>query len=241
LFAVALFFSIPGDIVPILRPYNEETVSFRVYCKKRGFMKERISLPASLMRRGAIAALVLGTALTAVGRAPAQPQAAEATLRAVGDISRYCTACWRNARLHPDSWTDCTQDVFSRLMERVDPNAWGSILRDESDERRELLRAIDAVKKRSQRSRKLATMVDDAGADRHDSAARQRADDRQVVDAAAADLLSERQQRILRLSFEGWSVHDIAAEMKIGPDRVSDEKYKAIRKLREHLCAEEVG
>jgi RNA polymerase sigma factor (sigma-70 family) len=204
-------------------------------------MKQRISLPANLMRRGAIAAVVLGTALTAAGTAPARPLATEATLRAVGDISRYCAACWRNARLHPDSWTDCTQDVFSRLMERVPPHEWVSVLRDESDERRELLRAIDAVKKRSQRSRKLATMVDDAVADRNDSVQRQRADDRQVVDAAAADLLSERQQRILRLSFEGWSVHEIAAEMKIGPERVSDEKYKAIRKLREHLCAEEIG
>jgi len=193
------------------------------------------------MRRGAIAALVLGTALTAAGTAPARPQAAEATLRAVGDISRYCTACWRNARLHPDSWTDCTQDVFSRLMERVHPDDWNSVLRDESDERRELLRAIDAVKKRSQRSRKLAAMVDDAVADQHDGVEQQRADDRQVVDAAAADLLSERQQRILRLSFEGWSVHEIAAEMEIGAERVSDEKYKAIRKLREHLCAEEIG
>jgi RNA polymerase sigma factor (sigma-70 family) len=203
-------------------------------------MKQRMFLPANVMRRGAIAALVLGTALTAAGTAPAEPQTTE-TLRAVGDISRYCTACWRNARLHPDSWTDCTQDVFSRLMERVHPDDWGSVLRDESDERRELLRAIDAVKKRTQRSRKLAAMVDDAVADRHDSIERQRVDDRQVVDAAAADLLSERQQRILRLSFEGWSVHEIAADMQIGPERVSDEKYKAIRKLREHLSAEEIG
>jgi RNA polymerase sigma factor (sigma-70 family) len=202
-------------------------------------MKQRISMPANIMRRGALAALVLGTALTAVGSAPARPHESEAALRAVGDISRYCTACWRNARLHPDAWTDCTQDVFSRLMERVHPEDWCSVLRDESDERRELLRAIDAVKKRSQRSRKFAALVDDAIADRQDSIARERTDDRKAVEAAAAELLSDRQQRILRLSFEGWSVQEIATELSIGPDRVSDEKYKAIRKLREHLCAED--
>jgi RNA polymerase sigma factor (sigma-70 family) len=126
-------------------------------------------------------------------------------------------------------------------MERVHPDDWCSILRDESEERRELLRAIDAVKKRSQRSRKLASLVDDAVADRRDNAAQQFADDRQVVDTAAADLLSERQQHILRLSFEGWSVQEIATELKVGPERVSDEKYKAIRKLHDHLCAEEAG
>ena len=48
-------------------------------------------------------------------------------------------------------------------------------------------------------------------------------------------MLSERQQRIVRLSFEGWSVHEIAAELRTPPERVSDEKYKAIRKLRDRL------
>lgn len=193
------------------------------------------------MRRSVLAAMVLGTALTAAGTASAQPQAAEESVRAVSDISRYCTACWRNARLNPDSWTDCTQDVFARLMERVDPADWCRVLRDESGERREFLRAIDAVKKRTQRARKTGGLIDDAVADGRDRIDRQRAEERQVVGQAAAELLSDRQQQILRLSFEGWSVQEIAEEMKVGPERVSDEKYKAIRKLREHLYNEDVG
>ena len=52
---------------------------------------------------------------------------------------------------------------------------------------------------------------------------------------ASEDLLSSRQQRILQLSFEGWSVHEIASELRTTPERVSDEKYKAVRKLREHF------
>ena len=47
---------------------------------------------------------------------------------------------------------------------------------------------------------------------------------------------SPRQQAILRLSFEGWSVQEMAEELRTPPERVSDEKYKAIRKLRAHLC-----
>src|SRR5262245_14348177 len=107
-------------------------------------MSIRADSPAR--RRGQIlAAMVLGTALTALG---AQPAAAAASAEAVTDISRYCTACWRNARLPPDCWGDCTQEVFSRLLQRVDPAAWQGVFREEAEERREFLRAIDAVKKR---------------------------------------------------------------------------------------------
>jgi RNA polymerase sigma factor (sigma-70 family) len=182
--------------------------------------------------------MVLGTALSAVGTsAPAATHAPEATVQAISAISRYCTVCWRNARLHPDFWPDCTQEVFTRLLERVTPEAWGNVLKVEGEERREFLRAIDAVKKRTQRSRKWVS-VDESLADRRDAAERRRADDCDAIRQAADEVLSERQKRILQLSFEGWSVHEIALELAIPPERVSDEKYKAIRKLREHGCDE---
>ena len=196
-------------------------------------MKRPIPLPSYMMRRGVVAAVVLGTALSALGTSVSEAASSEETLRAVQDISRYCTACWRNARLNPDSWGDCTQDVFARLLERVRPDAWDRVLRADGDERRELVRAIDAVKKRNQRMHKTASLVEDAVADRHDLD--EQVDDRAVVDQAAAEVLSTRQQRIMRLSFEGASVQEIADELRLPAERVSDEKYKAIRKLRLHL------
>lgn len=187
-------------------------------------------------RRPYVMAVVLGTALTALGGAPASAAAPpETTLRAVNDLSRYCTTCWRNARLHPDVWTDCTQEVLTRLLERVNPDGWGRLLRDDSNERREFLRAIDTVKKRSQRTKRYAPEPAEGVADRTDLHRRAVADEREAVEEASAELLSERQQRIVRLSFEGWSVHEIAAELSTPPERVSDEKYKAIRKLRDRL------
>jgi RNA polymerase sigma factor (sigma-70 family) len=181
--------------------------------------------------------MVLGTALSALGATPGlAAESREATVKAVHDLSRYCTTCWRNARLHPDCWTDCTQEVFSRLLERVRPDAWNQVLQVEGDERREFLRAIDAVKKRTQRGRKWSSGLIDTVADRRDLHERRLADDREAVRRASATLLSQRQQRILQLSFEGWSVHEIAEELKTPPERVSDEKYKAVRKLREHFC-----
>ncbi|HJN07091.1 MAG: LuxR C-terminal-related transcriptional regulator [Pirellulaceae bacterium] len=52
---------------------------------------------------------------------------------------------------------------------------------------------------------------------------------------AARQHLSERQTRILKLTREGWQANEIATELRITPARVSDEKYKAIRKLRQQL------
>jgi len=93
------------------------------------------------------------------------------------------------------------------------------------------------VKKRTLRARKYSANLLDTVADRHDLSERRRADDRDAVRQAASELLSPRQQRILQLSFDGWTVQDIADEMKTPAERVSDEKYKAIRKLRGHLLA----
>src|SRR6516162_2649389 len=88
-------------------------------------------------KRYVMAAMVLGTALSAIGAAPAQGKAAAPNeVRAINDISRYCTACWRNARLHPDSWNDCTQEVLCRLLERVSPETWEQMLKTEGEERR---------------------------------------------------------------------------------------------------------
>ena len=71
--------------------------------------------------------------------ASAQAKSAD-TDRAVTDISRYCQACWRNARLPADHWPDATQQVFVRLLERVDPTRWEAALKDDGEERKEFLR-----------------------------------------------------------------------------------------------------
>ena len=187
-------------------------------------------------------AVVLGTALStmpAPALAGSGTQAGGATtLQAIADMNRYCSTCWRNARLPMDSWTDCTQEVFKKMLERVPQDAWDRVLKGEGEERREFLRAIDAVKKRTQRARKYSGAVE-AVADRREEHSRQLADARAAVREAATEVLSARQQQILQMSFEGWSVQDVSHEMKLPADRVSDEKYKAIRKLRTHLAAQE--
>jgi RNA polymerase sigma factor (sigma-70 family) len=189
----------------------------------------------SMLNRPYVMAVVLGTAL-AMNAAPGQAevQTPQATAKAIADMSRYCATCWRNARLPMDSWGDCTQEVFRRLLERVPADAWDQALRGEGEERREFLRAIDTVKKRTQRARKFSTAVENVF-DRRDPQRRGLREEREVVNQAAAEVLSPRQQRILQMSFEGWSVQDMSKELSLSVERISDEKYKAIRKLRAHL------
>lgn len=193
-----------------------------------------MSTRATFRSRPMMAAVVLGTALTALGAE--RLSAAEVPPQAVNDIGRYCTSCWRNARLPVDAWGDCTQEVFRRLLERIPASRWDLTLKADGDERREFLRAIDAVKKRTQRARRHGNEVESAPDPRRDDDQR-RAEDRETVRLAARQVLTDRQQRILQLSFDGWSVQQISDEMDLPVERVSDEKYKAIRKLRGQLSA----
>lgn len=190
-------------------------------------------LPSKRSSRNAMVAMVLGTAL-ASSPSKAAASTAEPGAKAVTDISKYCQTCWRNARLPADRWQDCTQAVFVRLLERVETDKWGTVLVDsETDERREFLRAIDAVKKRTQRARKFAALSPELP-DRQPVNNTTR-DDREAVAKVAAEQLSPRQRRILELTADGWPVPDIAEELGTTVERVSDEKYKAIKKLQHHF------
>ncbi len=190
------------------------------------------------INRSYVAAVVLGTALTALASGQSTAATPDTTLKAVSELGRYCSTCWRNANLPPDAWTDCTQEVLTKLLERVPENSWAQILHGEGEERREFLRAIDAVKKRTQRARRFSGAVEYVADHRQQNEWRL-ASEREMVHAAAKEVLSPRQQRILQLSFEGWAVQEMAQELCLPAERVSDEKYKAIRKLREHLNDQE--
>src|SRR5207302_3489367 len=117
-------------------------------------------------------------------------------------------------------------------------DGWASALQGDGQERREFLRAIDAVKKRTQRQQKRVTALPGVVPDVHDQPERERAEDREAVRQKAQEVLSRRQQRILQMALEGSGVADIARDLGMPIERVSDEKYKAVRKLRQHLLQE---
>jgi RNA polymerase sigma factor (sigma-70 family) len=192
-------------------------------------------LPAKAGSRQVLMAVVLGALAASPTKASAATPNISASSKAVTDISKYCQTCWRNARLPADRWQDCTQEVFVRLLERVETEKWGTVLvDDETLERREFLRAIDAVKKRTQRARKFANLTPDVADVRPVNTSSR--DDREAFAKAAAKLLSPRQRQLLELTADGWSVPEIATELMTTPERISDEKYKAIKKLQHYFA-----
>jgi DNA-binding CsgD family transcriptional regulator len=182
-------------------------------------------------RRAAPAAMAL-----VIGLAALTAQASEYEL--VRDIQRYCTVCWRNARLDPTLWDDCTQEVCCRLLTKaragdLDLNL---VLADDTPERRELVRAIDMVRKRVQRAKRHQSIDPLVVADTdHDQRHRERLELGEILEGARRAVLSPRQDRIVELWMRGWSVPEIGVELKMAVNRVSDEKYKALRKLEHHL------
>ncbi|MDB5309901.1 MAG: polymerase sigma factor [Gemmataceae bacterium] len=189
---------------------------------------------AATQSRAMMVAVVLGSALT-TGTAAAKDLSSGPNPKAVQDISKYCQTCWRNARLPADRWQDCTQEVFTRLLERVELGKWETVLKDaETTERREFLRAVDAVKKRTQRARKFSGLSPDVS-DHRGRTENSVRDDRDAVAKASREVLSPRQRRILELTAEGWPVPEIATELDTTVERVSDEKYKSIKKLQHYF------
>ncbi len=180
-----------------------------------------------------VMAMVLGTALSTID--PSRTTASVPSPEAIQDITRYCQVCWRNARLPVDRWPDCTQEVFVRLLASIDPQNWSRVMHRDGEERREFLRTIDAVKKRTQRSRNYAPLAEGGNAQPADARIGTQPEDWEEIDRLADRVLSTRQRAILRLTREGWTVPEIAQELNTSVERVSDEKYKAIRKLRHQL------
>lgn len=185
----------------------------------------------SRARKAAPAAVAL-----VIGLAAFTAQASESDL--VRDIQRYCTVCWRNARLDPGLWDDCTQEVCCRLLTkardgRVDLS---QVLADDTPERKELVRAIDMVRKRIQRARRYQTLDGSSSPlSELDRRERDQLELREILDSARHSVLTARQDRIIDLWMRGWTVPEIAVELAMSATRVSDEKYKGLRKLERHL------
>jgi hypothetical protein len=183
-------------------------------------------------RKGTTTAIAL-----VVGLAALTAQASETDL--VRDIQRYCAACWRNARLDPGVWEDCTQEVCCRLLgkARAGQLDLNLVLADDTPERRELVRAIDMVRKRVQRTKRFQALDDSfiPGPDL-DQRHRDRQELGEILEAAREAVLTQRQDRIVELWTRGWSVPEISESLGLPLARVSDEKYKALRKLERQLA-----
>ncbi|MCH5376662.1 MAG: hypothetical protein JJ992_22080 [Planctomycetes bacterium] len=185
------------------------------------------------VRKLSLAACAVAVAATVSTAARAEEESV--TLE---NVQKYCTASWRNAGIDQQDWDDCTQQAVTFLLERVPRKQLPRTMADDrSDERRELNRAIWRTVQRWRRAPRHASLdAFDSWDHPAGDAAPDGSDDLEAAQAIAHACLSGRQQRILQLWSDGWSIGEIADQLDLSPSRASDEKYKAIRKLRERLA-----
>lgn len=183
-------------------------------------------------RIGAVASAVAG--LMFVVSADAQA-ASRFESGAWQQIQSYCNASWRNSRIPDSDWDDCTQQVFLELLERMpEADLVRSINESDSEQRRELNRAIWRISKRVSRETTLLPL------NGYDVAERQSSDQyelqhqqRQQVSEIASDKLGSRQSQIVDRLLKGQSIGEIANALNTSAARISDAKYRAIKKIRE--------
>jgi RNA polymerase sigma factor (sigma-70 family) len=175
---------------------------------------------------------VVSMAACAVALASSLGGAGTAEASALDQVQRYCATSWRNAGIALQEWPDCTQEALAELLERVPRHRLPAAFDDaESTERRELNRAIWRIVQRWRRQ-PHPLPLDERTADPHSPG-----DAIEAADSVATALrvVTPRQRDILVLWSEGWSVSEIGRRLGISAARVSDEKYKAIARIRRQL------
>lgn len=210
--------------------------------------KDPVDTKSAIRLSLAACALVVATSAAEPSSAQAATGVAAAATAAVGQLSEstvlkkiraYCSRSWQNAGINHQEWSDCTQQVFARLLERVDRDKLLTAIEDaESDERRELNRAIWATSQKSRREKKYSSIEFAESHSENDDPWQAKTEALEHVRTAVNGddaRLSPTQREIVTRWSDGESISAIAESLKLSPARISDEKYKAIQKLRKHF------
>ncbi|MDA1050830.1 MAG: sigma factor-like helix-turn-helix DNA-binding protein [Planctomycetota bacterium] len=155
----------------------------------------------------------------------------------IGKIERYCTVSWRNAGISQQEWDDCTQQALVELLDRISRDGLREAIGNvESHERRELNRTVWRTVQRWRRRPRPQTFDESWSGEQHDACRGDETENAwEQIASVSESCLSQRQQQILSMMRDGWRIGEIAEELQIPQSRVSDEKYKAIVKLRSVL------
>ena len=186
--------------------------------------------PSSTNRNFKLAACAVAFA-AAMGGSNA---ATSSELETIDKIERYCTVSWRNAGISQQEWDDCTQQALVELLDRISREGLSEAVENvESRERRELNRTVWRTVQRWRRRPRPQSFDEARTGEQHDAFHTNETENAwEQIASAGESCLSQRQQQILSMMRDGWRVGEIAEALQIPQARVSDEKYKAIVKLR---------
>jgi RNA polymerase sigma factor (sigma-70 family) len=167
----------------------------------------------------------------------------------LSQLDRYLGRTWYRAGLSPQQHDDCTQAVYATLLQSLGRDRFDQLLgevghygiRDvlsrETAEGPDFFRAIDTVKKRAQRERTFQPLdlVDAASINRPENLG----DDwKSTLQEAILASLSPREAALIQATLQGETPAEIAQQWGVAPKTVSNEKTRALQKLREALSSD---
>ena len=177
-------------------------------------------------------------------------QAEAADLSAgLAQLDRYLARAWYRAGLAPQQHDDCTQAVYTTLLQSFGRDRFDQLLSEvgqfgirdvlgrETADGPDFFRAIDTVKKRAQRERSYQPLdaVDAASINRADGSS---TDWKSTLQEAILSSLSPREAALIQATLQGETPAEIAQQWGIAPKTVSNEKTRALQKLREVLVSD---
>ena len=165
----------------------------------------------------------------------------------LSQLDRYLARTWSRAGVSQQSFDDCTQAVYTTLLQNWGREPFDELLAEvgvsgiratlsrDTPDGPDFFRAIDTVKKRAQREKSYTSLdssTDVAGGDTLANSWKS------ALQEAITRNLNPREANLIQLTLEGETPSDIAQLWGVAPKTVSNEKTRAIQKLREALVAD---
>jgi RNA polymerase sigma factor (sigma-70 family) len=172
---------------------------------------------------------------------------AEAVRAGLTQLNRYLSRAWFRAGIGLQQHDDCSQAVYATLLANLGRAGFDRLLAEvgrldirevlgrETTAGPDFFRAIDMVKKQAQRQRRFETLD---GATPADPRGDDGQDWRDTLEDAIAQTLNPREAAVIHDTLDGWTPAEIAQQWGVAPKTVSNEKARALQKLREFLIAD---
>jgi RNA polymerase sigma factor (sigma-70 family) len=195
------------------------------------------------------AALVQTQLADILGTDPRMGADAETLTAGLSQLNRYLSRAWYRAGVPSQLHDDSSQAVYETLLRNLGRSRFDNLVNDigrvgirdvlsrETPEGPDFFRAIDMVKKRTQRERSHVSLETiDVAASSHQEMTR--TEWRSALHEAIDQSLSPREAALIHATLEGETPAEIASRWGVAPKTVSNEKTRVIQKLREILSAE---
>lgn len=162
-------------------------------------------------------------------------------------LDRYLGKVWYRAGIAPQQHADCTQAVYLSLLQTLGRDRFDglaaqigqvgirSVLSQGTAEGPDFFRAIDTVKKRAQRERTHQPLDALDVADASTSSASPGTLQSELHEAMTRTL-SPRERALIQATLQGSSPSEIASQLGLASKTVSNEKTRALQKLRGALA-----